>query len=99
MQQKIGLYPSSDQKSDMAAASCKSFPCLGIRESVSVKHDHYYDPKAGGFLETRSKTLRKICLPNNESQKQVAPQIQLEKWNQKEFWKKKTFVKQPTKKC
>jgi|LakMenE01Jun11ns_1017448.scaffolds.fasta_scaffold9488157_2 hypothetical protein len=59
MQQKIGLYPSSDQKSDMAAAIVKSFPCLGIRESGSVKHDHYYDPKAGGFLETRLKTLRK----------------------------------------
>jgi hypothetical protein len=43
----------------MAAAIVKSFPCLGIRESGSVKHDHYYDPKAGGFLETRLKTLRR----------------------------------------
>jgi hypothetical protein len=41
IQQKIGLYPSSEQKSEMAAAIVKSFPCLGIKESGSVKHDHY----------------------------------------------------------
>lgn len=70
-QQTVGLYPTTEQKTEMAAAIVSAFPCLGIKEGEDVKHDHYFHPKAGGFLETRLKTLRK-CLPLADRKRKAA---------------------------
>jgi hypothetical protein len=76
----------------MAAAIVKSFSCLGIRESGSVKHDNYCDPKAGGFLEIRLKTLKRN-LPAEQRKRKASgtPNSALKV--------KKTFVYQSKKKC
>jgi hypothetical protein len=58
-------------KTEMAVAIVSAFPCLGKKEGDDVKHDHYFHPRAGGFLETKLKTLRK-CLPLADRKRKAA---------------------------
>jgi hypothetical protein len=61
-------------KTEMAAAIVSAFPCLGIKEGDDVKHDHYFHPRAGGFLETRLKTLQNAYhWPIENGKLQAAP--------------------------
>lgn len=69
-----GYWPSSLQKSEMAAAMVKAFPCLGIvNDEGIVSHSHYYDPKSGGFLEAKLKTMRKPLPYEERKRKSTKP--------------------------
>jgi hypothetical protein len=87
-----GYWPTSLQKSEMAAAMVKAFPCLGIvNDEGIVSHSHYYDPKSGGFLEAKLKTMRKP-LPYEERKRKARSLMANERRNRMEFhpkWKKK----------